>query len=158
MEPQKTKRISLPSDFTSSMSQLAGERIIEFILERTAKSIAIDGSHFPNYSTSYAESKDFKNAGKSKSHPDLHLTGEMLAELSVLQAGQGYVTIGFQAGTPANDKAVWAERSDNGPARMFLGITDANLAPIVDSVRVDALPSNKQVQSLAQSILRGLFR
>lgn len=136
-EPQKKKRISLPSDFDSTDRANAAQLIIDTIVQRTLKNLDSNGKRFPNYSTEYANSLEFKIAGKSKNDPNLTLTGDMLNSIQVLESGSGFITIGYNEGTPENDKAVWAERSDNGPVRAFLNVQDKELEAIVAQVRTD---------------------
>lgn len=136
-EPQKKKRITLPDDFDSTDRTKAAQLIIETIVQRTMSNLDSNGKKFPNYSDEYANSLEFKIAGKSKTDPNLTLTGDMLNSIQVLESGNGYITIGYNQGTPENDKAVWAERSDNGPVRAFLNVQDKELETIVAEVRTD---------------------
>lgn len=136
-EPQKKRRFNLPTSLDETDRLKVGRLIIDRILERTAKNTSVDGTRFPNYSDTYAKSLDFKIAGKSKNDPNLTLTGDMLESLKILEQGAGFVTIGYEEGTPENDKAVWAERSDNGPARKFMGVQDTELEQILAQVALE---------------------
>lgn len=136
-EPQKKKRINLPSGLDETDRLKAGRLIIDRILERTANNISSEGKRFPNYSKSYSESLEFKIAGKSQNNPNLRLSGDTLDSLQILENGKGFITIGYKEGTAENDKAVWAERTDNGPARKFLGIQDSELELIIAQVNAE---------------------
>jgi hypothetical protein len=136
-EPQLKRRISIPKDLSAEARDALANNIIDYIKERTEKSKDIDGNRFAGYSESYSNSLDFKNAGKSKGHVDLRLTEEMMESIEILDSGTGYITIGFQADTPANDKGVWNQRSDNGPSRMFLGVNDKDLERLIAKTEVE---------------------
>lgn len=136
-EPQKKKRINLPKNLDETDRLKVGRLAIETIKERTANNTDYTGKRFPNYSESYASSLEFKIAGKSKTDPDLRLSGDMLDSLQIIENGPGYVTIGYNPGTAENDKATWAERTDNGPARKFLGVQDSELELIIAQVNAE---------------------
>jgi hypothetical protein len=136
-EPQKKKRFNLPRDFDNTDRSKAASLIIDRIVQRTTNNLDSDGKRFKNYSEAYAESLEFKIAGKSKNDPNLTLSGDMLNSIQVIESNPGYVTLGYNEGTPENDKATWAERSDNGPARKFLGLTEKELDQIVSEIRTD---------------------
>lgn len=136
-EPQKKKRFNLPSDFDSTDRDKAASLIIEKIVQRTTNNIDSEGKRFKNYSEAYSSSLEFKIANKSKNDPNLTLTGDMLNSIQVIDTGPGFITLGYNEGTPENDKATWAERSDNGPARKFLGLTDKELEQVIAEVKTD---------------------
>ncbi len=139
-EPKKSKIIYLPDDFDESDRALAATLIKRTIVERTRNNLDVDGKRFPNYSESYSKSFEFQLAGKSKNDPNLTLTGDMLDSIQVLNSGLGFVEIGYKEGTPENDKANWAEASDNGPARKFLGVSNDELDIIIAEVRLGKIP------------------
>lgn len=151
-EVQQKKRISLPNDLDSTERLKVGRTIIRYILERTEEGLDVNGKKFANYSDSYSQSLDFKIAGKSQNHPNLRLTGDMLgAGFQVLEHGPGYVTIGFEAGTKENDKAAWAQASDNGPSRRFVGIDERVVDIIVAEIRTE-IPGTIQELSRDEQI------
>lgn len=153
-EPQKKSRINLPKDLSQEARTLLADKVISLIKERTDKNKDVDGSKFAPYSNSYVASQDFKNAGKSKSDVNLRLTNEMMDSIQLIDQGPGFITIGFESGTDANDKAVWQERSDNGPSRKFVGINDKDLTRLLAEVQVEMPSANTQVDILTTSILR----
>jgi hypothetical protein len=154
-EPQKSKRIKLPSNLSDNAKRRVGEKVIDFIKNRTLENIDINGKRFANYSESYSKSPEFILAGKSKTDPNLRLSGVMMEELDILEVGNSHITIGYVEGTDSNNKAVWAERSDNGPARTFLGILDNHLEPIIKEAIVEdkTNPTESYAQRLAKQIL-----
>lgn len=110
--------------------------IIEAIKRRTEKGVDKNGKKFPGYSKSYMESLDFKIAGKGKG-VDLQLSGDMLASLSLLSHTKGRILIGYENGTPENDRADGNITGSYGgspnprKARDFLGLPDGELAKIL---------------------------
>lgn len=136
-EPQKKRRFNLPRDFDAVDRAKAATLIRDKIIARTDKGVDSEGQKFAGYSETYVNSLEFKIAGKSKNEVNLQLSGDMLNSIQVIGEGPGYVTLGFDEGTPENDKAVWAERSDNGPSRKFLGLTEAELELIIAEIRTD---------------------
>jgi hypothetical protein len=116
-------------------AQLADD-IIEFIRRRTDSGLDKDNRKFPPYSKSYMQSLDFKVAGKGK-NVDLQLSGDMMASLSLLSHTKGRLLIGFENGTPENDRAdgnitgSYGGSPNRRKARDFLGIADEDLARIL---------------------------
>lgn len=117
------------SRLDSSGLEYLGELIIEEIISRTGRGIDKDGKRFPGYSEAYKNSLDFKIAGKSKSKVDLELSGDMLGSLEVIKIEAPFVTIGFDPGDEAADKAEGNiigsyGKSSGSPAkaRNFLGL------------------------------------
>lgn len=125
--------VSIPTEYTSDDRVLLGKRIVSFIKDRTDRCLDKNNKRFKNYSTSYSRSLDFKNAGKSISHPDLQLSGDMIGTLDVLNHGDGFITIGYEDGSEENDKAAWQiDNTQQGfPKRDFLGIADDDLKGIL---------------------------
>lgn len=118
---------------------------------RTLEGRDLEGNKFAPYSKRYKESKDFQIAGKS-STVDLRLTHEMMNSLEVLESGAGSITIGF-TNPEAGKKAEWAEASDNGPSRKFMGVTDAELSSILKQYAAPTVAT----RGLAEEILRRLL-
>jgi len=155
-EPQLKKRIQIPKDLSASERKSVALDVINFIKQRTDKGIDANGRKFAPYSNSYVKSTDFEIAGKSKSEVNLRLSDEMMESIELLDSGNGYIVIGFESGTPANDKAVWAQRDDNGPKRAFLDIAENDLERIIASTTVADSAIAEESLSLAQRILRNL--
>lgn len=158
-EPQLKNRLNIPRDLSSGERQLVARRVIEFIQDRTDKGRGVGGGKFPSYSDEYADSLEFKIAGKRQSLPNLQQSGDTIHSIKLLSNGPGYVIIGFDSGTEENDKAVWLQRSDNGVSRVFLGISNKELAKIVKSVQSLRTDSDARTQeSLSQSVVAGVLR
>jgi hypothetical protein len=155
-EPQLKKRITVPPNLDAEERLAVAEGVIEFIKQRTDKGLDVNGNRFAPYSESYVESKDFELADKSKNEVNLRLTDEMMESMQVIDSGRGFITIGFESGTEANDKAVWQQRSDNGPSRQFLGIAEKDLELVLAKTTVAEKAINEAAGSLASRILRGL--
>jgi hypothetical protein len=140
-EVQQKVRIEIPNDLDSTDRLKLGRAVVNHILERTANNTDVNGKRFANYSKAYANSLEFKIAGKSKNDPNLRLQGDMLDSLGILEHGPGYVTVGYSAGSQENNKAAWAAASDNGPSRRFLGIQEADLEILIADIRTE-IPTN----------------
>ncbi len=153
-EPHQKITVRLPTTFSSNEILLAGEKIIELIQERTRKGLDKNGNKFAGYSSSYKESKDFDIAGKTNL-VNLTLSGDMLRNLEILGSGKGFVTVGFETASDANDKASYARDFGNGPSRQFLGISDKELKIITDNIETDQLDSN--VRGLIRNFPFNLF-
>ena len=69
-----------------------GLQVIDRIGERTQSGIDKNGKQFAFYSRDYANSLIFKIYGKSKSNPNLTLTGEMLSSM-IHKANKRIITI-----------------------------------------------------------------
>ena len=158
LEPQLKKRLNIPRDFDSGQRRSLANKVILFIQERTSRGLDIEGNSFAPYSESYVDSKDFSLAGKSKSRVNLRLTDEMMESIELLDHGVGYIVIGFEANSEANNKAVWNQRSDNGPSRMFLGVNDADLERLISQVRVESPESFRAAESVSGSIVQNIIK
>lgn len=115
--------ISIPSDLSENEKLALGEDVIEYMRKRTESGKDNKGGSFPKYSKEYMKSLDFKIAGKS-SKVNLMQTGDMLADIEVLDIKKNKLVIGFERGSLSNDKADghitgWQGRSDT--KRPFLG-------------------------------------
>lgn len=113
-------------------------------MERTDQGKDKNGRDFKEYSDSYKNSLDFKNAGKSKKGlPNLQLSGDMLAALKYLEkeSTRNYITVGFEKGSTENGKAdgnirgTYGKPSPVGPKRDFLGISEKDLVKLVKYVK-----------------------
>jgi hypothetical protein len=130
---QKTT-VSVPTDWDPEERHFFGDMLVEYVRQRTEKGKGPGGASFPSYSKEYADSLDFKIAGKSKSKVDLTLSGDMLGAMDVLSTKRGKITYGFENGTEENAKADGNIRGTYGQskpnskkARKFLPLTKAEL-------------------------------
>ena len=132
--------VLIPKTIKSTKDKLAlGEHIVEYIRQRTEKGKDNEGGRFPKYSKAYAESLDFRIAGKSRGKPDLKLTGDMLADLEVLSIKGDKLLIGYKNGTISNAKADghqtgWQGERPNA-ARPFLGFEGSEKAKLKSIIK-----------------------
>jgi hypothetical protein len=131
-------RIPIPEDLTPAEREELGERILDFIRDRTERGIGVkprgDGwvnVTFPPYSDSYINSPAFKAAGKSANKVNLKLSGDMMAAMDLLSHSPGSILIGYKNGTENNDKA--EGNADRG--RDHLGISKSDLNMLINQVR-----------------------
>lgn len=133
-EPRQTFTFRVPLEHDIDTREEIADDVIEFILRRTERGLDKNNKPFKRYSDSYAESKEFQIAGKSKNNVNLKLSGDMLTELEIINIQTpGFITIGYQSGEE-NDKAAWQRNNlqPNFPKRDFLGITEKDLKKILD--------------------------
>jgi len=149
--------VKIPSGYSQDILDAIGSEIISVIRKRTAKNLDVDGEKFPAYSKEYAKSVDFKAAGKSKGDINLTLSGDMLANIEMLQAKRNTVRIGYEKGSTENAKADGNIRGTygtpspiKGKARPFLGISDDDLQKILEKYPVDS--DNNDAELRAQAI------
>lgn len=124
-------------DFSDSKSlKLAiGEALAEKIRERAesggglrfdsdgnAKSVKLKSP----YSKAYAESLDFKAAGKSRGEVNMKLTGDMLASIQVEDRGGGKVAVYIDGETEVL-KAFNHLTGDTVPERPFFGVSKTDV-------------------------------
>jgi hypothetical protein len=114
--------IAIPKGLPETEKLALGEDIIEYMRKRTESGKDNSGGSFPKYSPEYMASLDFKIAGKS-SKVNLTQTGDMLADIEVLDIKNDRLVIGFEKGSLSNDKADGHIRGWNGRSkeRPFLG-------------------------------------
>lgn len=163
-ESQQTFTFRVPLSLDQQARIDIGERVVDFIRERTDKGLDKNNIPFKGYSDSYVNSLDFKIAGKSRGDVNLQLTGDMLTDLQVLRTGTtGFITIGFEEGTDENDKAAWQRNNTRSsfPKRDFLGITQKDLDKIINKYIAEnpiVTESQRTASRQARSILDRLFR
>ena len=159
--------LNVPIELSRAVRIEIANDVIDFILKRTERGLDKDNKKFKKYSDTYAASQDFAIAGKSKSHVDLQLTGDMLTALEILDTSiSGFITIGYKQGEE-NDKAAWQRNNlqKSHPKRDFIGITTADLAKIIlpyqnrsNIKRRQDQIIKEEVNKQAQAIVAGLFR
>ena len=129
---QKVK-IKIGTGWTIAQKKRIANDLIEVMVDSALEGQGIYGRQrrrFPKYSDQYHKSGT----------PDLHLSGEMLDRIQVLD-GQtdGELTIGFRDGTKANAKAdgnirgtYGKQRANRAKARPFLGVTVDELDEVLE--------------------------
>lgn len=158
-EPQLKRRLSIPRDFDFEERILLGRLVIEFIQNRTDRGIDENNVPFQAYSEDYIDSLDFAIAGKTRK-VNLQQTGDTIASMELLSHGVGFITIGYEAGSFENDKAVWLQRSDNGVSRKFLGIVEDDLQRLINRVisQRSSRDENRNRRLLNETIVAAVLR
>ena len=122
------------------------QSLIEKIIQRTQSGLDRNGKQFAFYSKSYSNSLEFKIYGKSKSDPNLTLTGEMLASLTQLknmEANTIYIgLIGDLNKAKAQGHVTGKLGKSKGPKRDFLGLPMKEEDAIFKSILDDYANSN----------------
>lgn len=150
-------KIKIRSEYTKEQREAIGQEIVDFIINRSKSGVDKNGDKFPGYSKGYANSRDFKFAGKSKGSVNLTLSDEMLNALKVLSTSRGEITIGYDRSDDRNNsvaegniKGTYGQSSPiAGKKRDFLGI---NKSDLVDNIYTKFPLKNKK--KLSESLLR----
>lgn len=106
--------------------------VIDLILKRTER--GLDRNYKPlkaPYSESYSKSLAFKEAGKSKSHVNMKLFGDMLDSIDLLKETPTIIRIGFSDSLQTK-KAFNHNTGDTLPKRSFFGVSHEDLLKITD--------------------------
>lgn len=102
-----------PTDKKRALN-LAGQRQVELIKDRTSKGIGL-GGRFKRYTAKYYEFKRSR-ADSGSTNVNLFLTGKMMGDLGVVRATDKYALVSF------NRSAERAKAKANQKARPFMGI------------------------------------
>ena len=100
------------------------------IKARTEKGVDRNNNSFAPYSSSYKKSDNFKLGGKSPSHVNLRLLGEMMGNLKVLHVTESAVVVGFTNDTErakahghiTGHNGEVSKKGKHYPVRDFLGL------------------------------------
>lgn len=145
---------------SSRLRQAVGQEILDIINKRTAGGVSWDGKQFRNYSEIYSESLEFQAAGKSKSDPNLKLTGDMLGLMDIIEEDKATITIGWRESEEAN-KAHGHISGAVGVKRDFLGLSQKEVDTIrnrfedvIREATAETGPARSSVQTLG-SIIEG---
>jgi hypothetical protein len=128
------EKILIPKKLKPAQREVIADEVIDFIRDRSFAGLDKNNKKFKKYSDQYAKKK-----GVGVDDVDLVLEGEMLDELMLLSHKAGEITIGYEKGSPVNDKAegniLGSYGRDPNPkkARDFLGISRKDLMDIVDT-------------------------
>jgi hypothetical protein len=128
-EAQQSKVILIPEGFTASQRERIGQDIIDKIKRRTSEGLDVNNSPFAGYSPNYDKTGTV----------NLQVSGDMLAGLTVLSTGDGFIRIGF-ASSRSNDKAAYiqqprGQKVGKQPIRTFVGISQQDLNIILERYR-----------------------
>ena len=130
MEAQQTEIIRIPRTLTATQRQILANNVISFIIRRTQRGLDKFDRPFTGYSESYKNDPRYNKSGRV----NLRLTFDMLANIRLLNHGTGFITIGFERGSVANDKAAWHKQGINKPVRDFLGISRKELNRMLSQI------------------------
>ena len=145
--------------WSRTMANRAGELVCDFIRERSASGLSWEGRQFQGYSEAYMKSFEFQIAGKS-SNVDLRLTGDMLADVQVVDIINSMIVIGYPDSYGELPKVINHLIGDTVPERNFLGITKGKLTEIEELIELEygtpreAVSIDTQQESVIDSILR----
>lgn len=145
---------------TESFKNRVGQAIIDRIIERTLDKKDKDGKQFRHYSKAYADSLEFKAAGKSKSNPNLRLTGDMLGLMDIVELGNRKITIGWTDATEAAKAHGHITGNPKGPGvkRDFFGLPDNDIKEIASQFNIGSITSPDEARVVsALATLRELF-
>ena len=153
----KTK-IKISRRYSQEEREAIAFDVLDHILSRTERGIDKNGSKFPSYSKAYKDSLDFKIAGKSNK-VDLKLSGDMLADMKLLDEEKGAIVIGYENDTESNAKAegnikgTYGQKKSTGKRRDFLGIEEKELAKILAKYPLSDEEKRKERVSNIASLL-----
>lgn len=133
------KVIKIDKLYNEQERRAIGQEILDYIRKTAAKGISPQtGKPFKAYSDSYKKSLDYKNVKGRSEKVTLSLSGDMLAELDVIENKKGELTIGYETDNPAAEKAegnqIGSYGQDHGRskfARPFIKINKDALAAIL---------------------------
>lgn len=144
--------------YTAEERQAIAQDVVDYIRERTADGRGIGGKKkFAGYSESYANSLEFKIAGKSKNDVNLTQSGDMLGAMDLLQESIGKLVIGFENGSQENAiadgniRGTYGKDHQVGPKRDFLGLTKAELSDILKNYPLDAPQRRAEIRYTEKS-------
>jgi phage gpG-like protein len=134
-------------DGLKSLREAIGGAIIEKIRTRTAQGLGSNGRPLKSpYSAGYANSLDFKAAGKSRGNVNMKLSGDMLGLLDIKRQSSNEITIGWKDASQ-NPKAYNHQVGDTVPRRPFFGISKKELFEIKDQFQDEILEAIEMQKS-----------
>lgn len=131
--------IELPEGYSQDERQAIAQDLIDYVVERSQSGKGKGGKEFAPYSDAYVNSLDFKIAGKSKNDVNMTLSGDMLADIKLLDMKRTKLVVGFENGTESNAKAdgnirgTYGQPKSIGPKRDFLGVTQKEVNKILEN-------------------------
>jgi hypothetical protein len=138
------------------------EAIINYIQNRTLDGLDKNLEPFIKYTAGYAK---FKGVGVND--VDLTFSGDMLLDMKLLSHKNGELTIGFEKGSQSNGKAegnikgTYGQSSPVNKGRDFLGISDEEVAALIDNVDIDETSfsglSDAEIDKLARDAAREIL-
>jgi hypothetical protein len=140
--------------YSSEERKAIAQDIVDFVVNRTKKGVDKNGAPLPafsgknktgKYSTGYANSVDFRAAGKSPSKLNLMLSGDMLAAMRELKnkSTSTLLAIGYSKSDPeagrveGNVLGTYGQSKPVTKGRDFLGISQKDLQKILKQYPLD---------------------
>lgn len=125
-EANQSRIVFIPEGYPPQVREQIGRDIVDKIKRRTAQGLDVNNGLFAGYSPNYDK----------RGTVNLRVSGDMLAGLTVLSHGDGFVRIGFDS-QGANDKAAFiqqprGEKVGRQPVRQFVGISQQDLNIILE--------------------------
>jgi len=146
-------KVKVDKRYTKAQKDAIGKDIVEYIKDRTDAGAGIGGGPWKAakaqvYSNEYANSKEFKAAGKSQGNVDLELSSKMLSKLRHLktQDEPGKLAIGYGKSdgnrtlgkVEGNVRGTYGKPSPiRGKSRNFMGLTLNELGRILERYPLD---------------------
>ena len=171
---KKTKvsqQINLKEEFgfdfsgKNALKQAIGQAIIDKIVNRSK---AGNGMSFGKsgigrkvklkspYSKSYADSLEFKAAGKSKNKVNMSLTGDMLGLIDITKIKGNTIEIGWED-ADENKKAFNHSVGDTVPRRPFFGVNKKELNDIKSEFKSDIKEAIKSKNNVSRKAFEDLI-
>lgn len=105
-----------------ALKEAIGQALIDKMVDRTQSGKSVTGKNLKSpYSKQYADTLEFKAAGKSKGNVNMTLTGDMLRSIDILDVGANTITIGIDDPDEA-PKSFNHQTGDTVPRRPFFGV------------------------------------
>lgn len=129
-----------------------GQAVIDYIKERSASGRGIGGVKLASpYSKDYADSEDFKAAGKNKNKVNMRLSGDMLESIDIVSEDGAKIKIavaGDQTGKAFGHMSGFeGHPTISGPKRPFFGLTQSEIKEEIISKfksEIESVKENKQ--------------
>ena len=144
LDPKATLlSLSIPKGWTRNQRIELADLVIEHIYDRTNAGNDVTGKPFKNkYSKGYENSLAGRVGGKKEGGtPNLQLSGDMLAAMTLVEQQRGKVVIGWddqdeRAKAEGNILGSYGQPDANPKkARPFFGIKASKLRELIDAVR-----------------------
>ena len=134
-----SKKMDLDDEAKERIMLLVGNLILSTITLKTADGKDADGNEFVRYSKQYESWKRRKGKGRTPmSKGDwMHLTGDMMGKLNIVEHDADHVVIGFED-PDEGEKAYYhcvSGAGTNHVIRNFMGLSDADIEDIEDDVQ-----------------------
>lgn len=128
--------VSIPKEYSPEERQAIALEIIDYVVSRTERGLDKNNEKFAKYSKTYAKEK-------GQSNVDLTFSGDMLAELQLLQEKSGKIRVGYDKSYDGLGKVegnILATYGNDRPVtkpRDYLGITEKDLEMILAKYPLD---------------------